>query len=188
MVGASTTDARSAKVVIPTAVSSGASSRNRPAASSAASSRLGAMSVWSIDSETSSVIITVLRCSSRVSSTEGRASATIAAPTARTATIAAAARSSGTRPPGATAITPGSAHSDAARRRPRAHASRPAATQRQRQQRPEPARRLEGHDSLGPKRQAATPASTSRPAAIPAGQPVTSVLTCSVPMNDPSSS
>ena len=60
--------------------------------------------------------------------------------------------------------------------------------ERQRKQRPEPVRRLEGHDSLGPNRQAATPPRMSRAAAIPAGQAVTSDFTRSVPMNEPSCS
>ena len=56
----------------------------------------------------------------------------------------------------------------------------------QQQQGPQPSRGLEGHESLGPRRQAATPASTSSRAPMPAGQAVTSVSTRSVPTKEPS--
>ncbi len=90
-------------------MSFGADRTKRLAASTAAASRVGARSSFSIERETSSAITTALRRSSRSAATEGRAIATAPAATASSARAAAPARSRRARGPGPTRITRGSA-------------------------------------------------------------------------------
>ena len=81
------------------------------------------MSVLSIESETSSVIITLLRRSWPVASTDGRAIATIPAATASSTTAKAAPRIHRVRAGGRALITDGSAQRAAARPLVRVHST-----------------------------------------------------------------